>query len=85
MKISVYQYIRIQHTYVMTDAAQGLNAVPDAIKQMHGGLKLFKQLDVASNDKRIGLDTDAAMAEIKRSGYAIQAVKVTFNTPPSSH
>lgn len=84
MKVKIYRCSKNSIAHLVIPVTSSLDVVPEQVKALLGDLDLWKEVDLQTDQHRIGLDPREAIAEIEKSGYFVNLAKATVTTTVSA-
>jgi len=67
-----------ERLYLMVPSGTDIRKLPDDIITKTGKLLFFKRISLVPGKKRIALDQDVAIKNLKKQGYHLQVAKIVI-------
>ncbi|MEW6261561.1 MAG: YcgL domain-containing protein [Thermodesulfobacteriota bacterium] len=82
MKVNIYKGRKTpsprERLYVLVRAGYDINNLPLTVKEQTGDLIFKKTIDLKPGEKRIAIDSNETIDNIKKNGYHLQRTKTYF-------
>jgi len=80
MKVDVYRAKKSpgnhENLYIFIPAGSNVDDLPSEILEKTGGLSIEKTIDIQQGEKRIALNSDEALNNLREHGYHEQSSKI---------
>lgn len=80
MKVDIYRAKKSpgvhEKLYIFVPAESNIDDLPDEINAQTGGVVLEKTIDIQPGEKRIAVNTDEALKNLREKGYHEQNSKI---------
>lgn len=75
MKVDIYKAGKLpgpaERMYIFIPSDKSADFLPDEVKQAAGDLNFEKRISIRAGEKRIALNTDQAIRDIRKKGFHI--------------
>jgi hypothetical protein len=78
MKVTSYLSEKERDLFIILPADATPESLPTEVKVRLGDLTFFKEFDLSTDQRRLGIDTQVAVAEILAKGYYLVRTKMNF-------
>ena len=82
MKVDVYRAKKSpgshENLYIFIPSGSNVDHLPPEILKQTGELSIEKTIDIQPGEKRIALNSDEALKNIREHGYHLQGSKIEF-------